>query len=355
MAYQGSLTIDGVIRLDQFWPRGKSDGDTVTITLAAGVKPFRFRKSPRASSAVTTALDQALSQDSKTFNQNSATRVVHNMRGKANAGSRYVKVRLQGIDAPELHYKLYDGRQVKKLVNKKANIEYYQPLGPSAALVLKRLIEAVGTSSELPSQFRTRVDLPEQVADKYGRLVGDIFVKVGGSEINLNNAMLEQGLALAAFYDSMRADEIREKIAAEQVGAKVPNRLDRYYRKKVGALNKKLQYVKLTTQAKQKPPTIGQDGGAVVLPNLFRRLCAWTILNDGKVPKTPTKFANYVKADKSIERILFTREFLEGKRTLHDFLPHFRGNTLSLAAEEMVFTEAPSFLFHPEGTPVSKW
>jgi hypothetical protein len=41
---------------------------------------------------------------------------------------------MQGIDAPELHYKIY-GRQIVKLQDRKANIEYYQPLSASAATV----------------------------------------------------------------------------------------------------------------------------------------------------------------------------------------------------------------------------
>ena len=46
---------------------------------------------------------------------------------------------------------------------------------------------------ELPCQFRTRIDKPDQAIDKYGRFVGDIFIKVGGVDVNLNNAMLEPG------------------------------------------------------------------------------------------------------------------------------------------------------------------
>jgi hypothetical protein len=45
---------------------------------------------------------------------------------------------MQGIDAPELHYKIYDGRTVVQIPKPKrnVNIEYYQHLSASSAMKL---------------------------------------------------------------------------------------------------------------------------------------------------------------------------------------------------------------------------
>src|SRR5215216_405894 len=130
MAPTGLLTIDGVIRLSQFWAQGKSDGDTVKITIPKGINnAFKFAKRPAG-----------------------AAKVITQPRGKANAGVRQVTIRMQGIDTPELHYKIYDGRTIVQIpkANRKVNIEYYQHLAGSAALALHRLVRAVGTADEIP-------------------------------------------------------------------------------------------------------------------------------------------------------------------------------------------------------------
>jgi len=357
MAYQGLLTIDGVIRPNQFWPEGKADGDTVKITLLKGTKPFRFRKKPTGTASTVTLYDKARSHDSKTFSEKYSKNVVHDVPGKPNAGTRYVTIRMQGIDAPELHYKIYDGRQIIKLQDRKANIEYYQPLSASAATVIRRLIEAVGTDDELPCQFRTRIDKPDQAIDKYGRFVGDIFIKVGGVDVNVNNAMLEQGLALPAFYETMRREEVTEKIAASTLGGKVPNRLGKHYRNKVGTLNKALKFENLTKAANKNGFKVGSDKGHVILPKLFRRLVTFTILKDGKAqPKPPATYRQYLAQDSSLDEILLTKEFLKGgRRRPRSFLTYFKNDKLLLQPGEFVLRDAPSYLFTEKGTPISKW
>ncbi|TXL79495.1 thermonuclease family protein [Vineibacter terrae] len=364
MAKPGLLTIDGVIRLDQFWPKGKSDGDTVKITIAKGVTDaFKFARSPTAKPKVTHKFDDALSYDKETLPPASikyANKVVTQPRGKTNAGVRQVTIRMQGIDTPELHYKIYDGRTVVLIpkANRKVNVEYYQPLSGSAALVLHRLVQAVGTGAEVPCQFRTRVNTPSEAIDKYGRFVGDIFVTVGGTDVNLNNAMLEQGLAVPAFYESMLSPEIIEKISAARTGAQVPDRLVTHYHAKVGKLNKGLKYDLFTARAKANLPPIGSDRGLIVHPKLYRRLCTWTILRDGKAQRPskpiPSTYEGYLREDESLKVIFLTRDFLKHARAAPkiNFFQFFKGNTLKLRPEDIVFQEARSNLFTSNGTPI---
>jgi endonuclease YncB( thermonuclease family) len=367
MALTGLLTIDGVIRLSQFWPQGKSDGDTVKITIPKGINDaFKFAKRPTGPAKVIHTFDTALSYDAATLPLTAmkyATKVVTQPRGKANVGVRQITIRLQGIDTPELHYKIYDGRTVVQIpkANRKVNIEYYQHLGGSAALALHRLVRAVGTADVVPCQFRTRVSTASQAIDKYGRFVGDIFVTVGGVDVNLNNAMLEQGLAFPAFYESMSTSEISEKISVAEAGAKVPDRLSTHYRAKVGTLDKRLKYLPFTAAAKANPPQIGSDVGPAIHPKLYRRLCAWTILRDGAAQRAsgpiPSNFSTYLREDPSLKEIFLAKDFLKKGKAAQkrDFFQFFKNNRLSLQPAEMVFQEARSNLFTSAGKPIKAW
>jgi len=367
VAPTGLLTIDGVIRLSQFWAQGKSDGDTVKITIPKGINnAFKFAKQPSGPAKIIHTFDTALSYDATTLPATAmkyATKVVTQPRGKANAGVRQVTIRMQGIDTPELHYKIYDGRTIVQIpkANRKVNIEYYQHLAGSAALALHRLVRAVGTADVIPCQFRSRVNTASEAIDKYGRFVGDIFVTVGGVDVNLNNAMLEQGLAVPAFYESMLTSEISEKISVAEKGAKAPDRLSKHYRAKVGQLDKRLKYLPFTARAKANPPQIGSDGGPTIHPKLYRRLCAWTILRDGAAQRAngpiPSNFSAYLREDRSLKEILLTRDFLkQGKAApKRDFFQFFKNNRLSLEPAEIVFQEARSNLFTSTGKPIKAW
>jgi hypothetical protein len=69
---KGLLTVDGFIRLDQFWPKGKSDGDTVKITIPKGVNDaFKFAKPASGPPKVVHTFDNALSFDAKVLPQKS--------------------------------------------------------------------------------------------------------------------------------------------------------------------------------------------------------------------------------------------------------------------------------------------
>ena len=83
------LEVTGTIDLAQFWPSGDSDADTVKIHLS-GNNAFRFRPGPGASSKVTHAFEDAQ---------------VHGKVTKdAIDKQQRIIIRLQAVDAPELHY-----------------------------------------------------------------------------------------------------------------------------------------------------------------------------------------------------------------------------------------------------------
>lgn len=112
-------------------------------------------------------------------------------------------VRLQGIDAPELHYMpsllsvaekmgLPDAR---KQAYREVTHSYRQFLGPTASKALHDFLSSSGEAA-LACRVFTHVDTPNEVFDTYGRLVGDIKVTVAGERVDIDYWLVEQGLCL---------------------------------------------------------------------------------------------------------------------------------------------------------------
>ena len=90
----GILRIKGLIELDQFWPVGESDADTTKIKLLVGDNSFEYKETGTDSFKVTTAFKDAVSKGQGT------TPVI---KTRKKDGVQTITVRLQGVDAPELH------------------------------------------------------------------------------------------------------------------------------------------------------------------------------------------------------------------------------------------------------------
>ena len=54
----------------------------------------------------------------------------------------------------------------------------------------------------------TRINLPNDAFDMFGRLIGDIFFRNGGKTISIAQLAAQHGWALPAYYNSMNPDEI---------------------------------------------------------------------------------------------------------------------------------------------------
>lgn len=96
-----------------------------------------------------------------------------------------ITVRLQGIDAPELHYgpaplgKKAAVTDEMRAALKAVNHKYRQHHGQSAAKALLDMLSSAGPGP-LPCAFATAVDHPNDVCEKYGRMVGDVVADVKG-------------------------------------------------------------------------------------------------------------------------------------------------------------------------------
>jgi hypothetical protein len=92
----GTLKINGFIPFNQFWPSGKSDADTTKIALT----PHAFLYQGDSDLAFH---ETYVFQDARVKSEGDLENVIKSK----NTSSPHINVRLQGIDAPELHYKLY--------------------------------------------------------------------------------------------------------------------------------------------------------------------------------------------------------------------------------------------------------
>ena len=204
--FKGLLEVSGTIDLNQFWPIGESDADTVKVLLS-GPEAFTFRSDPDSEPRVTHAFDGAV------------------IKGKTNTPAikaEHVTIRLQGIDAPELHY-----RPTAPTINKikptpeqraafnKVNKNFRQKFGETAPVELKNHLGKAG-HSPLRCVIRTAVDHPRDVFDTFGRLIGDVIITENGKELNTNLWLCERGWAFPTFYASMiswRLDGPRQRNA----------------------------------------------------------------------------------------------------------------------------------------------
>src|SRR5262245_47319689 len=201
----GLLQMRGSIALDQFWPSGRSDADTTKIVLTVASDAIEFRKDRSTQFHSNHVLNHP---DVK-----SRTKKPPIKNGK-------VTIRLQGIDATELHFRPspLSGAEKKGLNAAKLNAyhlvthSYRQFLGATAAKALHDFLAATGKPS-LDCHVFTQVDKPDEVFDTYGRLVGDIEVPIDGKGVNLNQWLVEKGWAFPTFYSSMTNDEINTLLA----------------------------------------------------------------------------------------------------------------------------------------------
>jgi endonuclease YncB( thermonuclease family) len=249
----GLLTINGILRAKQFWPEGRSDADTATVELAAQ-QPFVFtddggKRHP------TNAFDNA-----EVVGQHGRNAVIKQPKTSA---ARSVTIRLQGIDAPELHYQ----PQVTGSGGKGINHPFRQSLGETSADALHTIVGSFGLA-EIPCEVTTEVELPSDVCDVFGRVVGNIVLKIGGARIDINHRLLREGWVLPALYNSMSKAEIQAVLADHTVATQA----------KRGLFSKRIVTSVLAPFDPKKIERKGpasfkpfSDSGPVNFPKFFRR------------------------------------------------------------------------------------
>src|SRR5690348_10115494 len=275
----GLLRVNGTIDVAQFWPLGSSDADTAVIIVGVNAKnAFQFQETPGTKFKTTHAFDGAL---------------VHGKEGaKAPIDTQgRLRVRLQGIDAPELHYEPAPlGKSLKASLSQTViaaystlTRKYRQHWGESAALALFHFLRKAN-KAVIPCTVTTVVAEPTDVFDTYGRLVGDIWVKVGGKPTDVNLWLVREGWVYPSFYDSMKAAEINAVLSAWQSGQK-KGRVAKALAKTVG----KLDFGLVFRSGKNMKVVSGADEGEVLYPKIYRRLVTWSAEKKAGVTGKPFK------------------------------------------------------------------
>jgi len=338
---QGRLEVTGTIDLNQFWPKGSSDADTTKIVVATEPGAFRFLPNPIGNWQSTDAF-----QGAKVKGQ-------HGTKDAIDKSGR-ITVRLQGIDAPELHYEPSAALPKKQRSKKqdetflKLNKDYRQHVAETATVKLSEFLHRAG-STPLPCTVVTAVDEPGEIFDVYGRFVGDIVIRVNGEELNVNTWLVHEGWAFPAFYNTMSDHEIKTLTDAANEAWGNDRGVWPHQCDEVGALDWNLIYRRPSSHP---VPDSAADQGPVILPKLFRRLSTWAVNKKAGMVKGSFKSylkskadachltSDYIEQGASAAVIRYLEEFLDGDGFFSEW------------PEDLVFREQASTVVGPDGKPV---
>jgi endonuclease YncB( thermonuclease family) len=270
---KGLLRISGTIDLSQFWPDGTSDTDTATVVVNTDGFEFSPDASPQAFRR-TRVFDAA------------------QLRGKnvIKAG-RKLTVRIQGIDAPELHCP--PGVQRPKGFPKNKTLKgnggkFRQLQGETSAAGLAGDVGAKPQPKVVPCEITTRINFPNDTFDMFGRVIGDISFRIGGKTVSIAHLAAINGWALPAYYNSMNPEEILtlqqlfEEARKKKRGIwprfeKVVGQLKLLKFRHGGAFNKKEQLA---------------DRGPFTVPKIYRRQLRYSVLQQNDL--APKTFKDYL-------------------------------------------------------------
>jgi endonuclease YncB( thermonuclease family) len=324
----GMLTINGTVDLSQFWPTGGSDADTTKIILSVGANSFIY------TSAAGTKRKTKVYLKAQYDDRGTLKPLLRN--------GNTVIVRLQGIDAPELHFRP-TAIKGKKLAGTGLIKDYRQHQGETATVRLAKFLKSFGAST-LKCQFVTQLDDskgPAEAVDKYGRFVGNIVLS-DGTDVNL--WILRNGLAVVALYNSMLDTEIHDCIKAGDGGKTAKSSITKYFTQGITPFEPKIEYQRPT---KAKAPSVKPEGESTfIFPKLFRRQTNWWA--NKRAGNISGNFAKFIADNSSSDYLFDTKDFLQSghfsatPRLFSEFLVN---NALSVAPKDMVFKEAPSTLY----------
>ncbi len=347
----GTLRIHGIIDLKQFWPTGPSDADTTKINLVVEDGAFEYKETGTEEFFKTYAFDDAISKGQ-------GSKPVIKTRKRDNF--KTITIRLQGVDAPELHYKAAalrksaDISQEERETFNLMNEDRRQHFAETATFVLANFLKQFANQEGyVDAIFESDVDKPFEVVDTYGRFIGNIYV---GNEYenDINLWLVQNGWAIPGFYTSMSTEEIEVFVEAWKQGKKKTGRIGKSISNDASFFDWDLTY--------RKPPldiefTQGEDEGMVLMPKIFRRQNAWMVSKKSGVISKSTKFQAYLK--KSPDQLVLLDDLIEnGKDSatvyfLHDLVTS--ENEILKDPEELVFMEKPGTLVDSKGKKVVKW
>ena len=335
----GLLRIRGKLNVQQFWPIGTADADTVNLVVDVNKQSFAF------------------AADGKNFK---TTQVFFGAVSKGKGSkpviskANKITIRLQGVDGPELHYKAAPlGAKLKPSKARReafnaANKERRQHWGESAAVALGKKVATFGADA-IDCEFVSFVDAPKEVTDVYGRFIGN--VRLGNQfDLDINTWLVEHGFAYPTFYTSMSREEIDELLIAMKKGIKT-RRVFKDYSKDTGLFLAKLLYRR---PKKGETIELEDDSGKLLMPKVYRRQVTYRMQKQvGLIAGT---FADFLRNNP--DECNTTDDFL--KLGVHSAPTHrldefVKGKTFTLRPHEIVFKEKGSTLVDSKGRELNEF
>ncbi len=337
----GTLRVTGTLTVKQFWPSGNSDADTCNIQIADPNTAFQYKAHSKGAWKTTLAFDEA---------------EVHGRSDRYPAiKNGTVRVRLQGIDAPELHVSpnLSDEQKAALSQPQKAQwaaiekTEFRQYWAQSCASELHAFLGAAN-KPVLDCEVTCTGNEPSDVFDGYGRMIGNVHVRVNGQLHDINYWVVKEGWAFPSFYDSMTLEEINPILNAWAIGEnKSP--LGKALSSTVGELDFNLHKEPGNGSYKS-----GSDKGPVLYPKLFRRLVNWSvqkrigILNDS--------FFEFVAKGSEKWKLMADYRADQNTQKSHDLTELITQNgTVMLNPASVVFVADRSGKLMKNGQVVREW
>jgi endonuclease YncB( thermonuclease family) len=343
------VRVKGQIDLSAYWPSGATDADTTTVELIVGDRSIQYSTDGGRTFKPTRAFEGATVKKKLV------------VRDRKRVGDRVVTIRLQGIDAPELHYrpqglpsadpkKNPSLSEARRALIRQYNHEYRQHFGETATVMAADFLHAYSKNGMVDCEVDTLVHQPNDVFDVYGRFVGDVYVGSGAKRACLNHWLADNGWAFPTFYDSMLISEIDRLLSGFQDAFTKKRGFSRFYEPKIGVLDLDLVY--------RRPGSValgafqpGGDKGPVLMPKCFRRLVTLTAKN--AVDHTKVGFAASVAGDKFMILGDFRAKGRSAKK--RKFTEAFSNGRQVIGPEGLVFAEKASTLIGPTGAKVTKW
>ena len=140
-------------------------------------------------------------------------------------------------------------------------------------------MDVKGQPKVVPCQITTRINVPNDAFDMFGRLIGDISFRIGGKIVSISHLAAQHGWALPAYYNSMNPDEILTLQALFEEARKNKRGIWPHFDRIVGQLNL-LKFRKAGAFDRKEQLA---DRGPFVVPKIFRRQLRYSVLQQNNL------------------------------------------------------------------------
>lgn len=322
----------GTIETSSFWPKGLADADTIKLNVNDG---GFYYGSP---------FSQELTQ---THVFNNAYCLVNKKKFPLIDKKGIVEIRLQGVDAPELHFPVESKKTDAPMVN------YRQYFGKTATVELTTALG--GPNKTLGCEIWSYVDKPGDLFDAYGRVIGYAFITNSRGDdfvLNINETLLEAGLAFPMFYTSMQNEELEYFHYLAQKASRYRRGIWKYFRTAVRKSKLNLRF-KYSDREYDKE----KDLGTLIFPKVFRRACRWIRAIELGEIKDTTKFKKFLKSEPEVkfsyldDILYFGTNYSIPVYKLEDLISS--DNKAKISPLNVVFYETPSIVYKKNGEAIT--